>query len=64
MLQDFADQRATYYEALKLPLDVTSFISDLQQEHAAALQMLNDGLPTKPHVRITEKQGGWIELAR
>ncbi|NJL54048.1 hypothetical protein HC928_02030 [bacterium] len=27
--QDFADQRATYYEALKLPLDATTFISTL-----------------------------------
>jgi TnpA family transposase len=61
--QDFADQRETYYEALKLPLDATTFISNLQQAHADALQMLNDGLPTNPHVRITEKQGGWIELA-
>lgn len=61
--QDFADQRATYYAVLKLPLDATTFISNVQQAHADALQMLNDGLPTNPHVRITEKQGGWIERA-
>jgi len=59
---DFADQRATYYATLQLPMDATTFITDLHQELEDALQMLNDGLPTNATVRITEKQGGWIEV--
>lgn len=34
-----------------------------QQEHAQAFAMLNDGLPTNAEVRITDKQGGWIEVS-
>ena len=62
--QDFIDQRATYYADLKLPLDSAAFISGLQQEHEAALAMLEQDLHTKknPYVRILPKAGGWIKL--
>jgi len=61
--QDFETQRDGYYESLTLPLESDAFITLLQREQEDALQMLNDGLPTNPHVRITAKAGGWIELA-
>jgi len=61
--QDFADQRTTYYEALTLPTDGEAFIAALQTTHADALQQLNDGMPTNPHVQITAKAGGWIALS-
>lgn len=61
--QDFDTRRETYYAALQLPLACDTFIEHLQQEHAQALAMLNDGLPTNAEVRITDKQGGWIEVS-
>lgn len=61
--QDFETQRSTYYDALALPMDSDAFIANVQREHEDALQMLNDRLPTNPHVRIIPKAGGWIELA-
>lgn len=61
--QDFDDQRDTYYAALKLPRDRETFIRQLQQEHEAALAMLDHGLPHNPYVRILPKQDGWIEVS-
>lgn len=61
--QDFASQRNGYYAALTLPTDGEAFIATLQAKHEDALQQLNDGLLTNPHVRITPKAGGWIELS-
>ena len=61
--QDFAQQRAAHYAALTLPVDGAAFIAALQAKHEDALQHLNDGLATNPHVRITTKAGGWIELS-
>lgn len=60
--QDFAAQRETYYEALKLPLDAEAFVTQVQQNLEAALNRFHQGLPQNPHVRIRDKEGGWIEL--
>jgi hypothetical protein len=49
---DFETQCADYYEALRLPLDVDSFIASLQQELRDALGLLDQGLPKNRHVQI------------
>jgi hypothetical protein len=60
---DFEAQREPYYQALNLPLHADRFIADLQAEMRVALQMLDDGLPKNPSVRIGRKHGGtWITL--
>ncbi len=61
--QDFAAQRARSYQALQLPLNADTFIQTVQQEHAAALEMLNAGMPTNREVRILDKDTGWIEVS-
>jgi len=60
---DFADRRAPYYEALGLPLDADTFITGLQAEMRAGLARLDAGLPRNPHVRITNRRGGWITVS-
>lgn len=60
---DFETRRETYYAALQLPMDCDDFLVQLQQEHAQALAMVHDGLPSNHKVRITDKQGGWIEVS-
>ena len=60
---DFEVQRDSYYEALRLPLDADSFIDKLQQEMREALTMLDTGLPKNPHVKMLEKNNGWIALS-
>ena len=60
---DFADRRAPYYEALGLPLDADTFIAGLQADMRAGLARLDAGLPRNPHVRITNRRGGWITVS-
>ena len=58
---DFEAQRTPYYQALNLPLEPDRFIADLQAEMRDALQTLDAGLPSNPHVRISRKHGSsWI----
>lgn len=60
---DFEAQRLPYYQALNLPLDPDRFIADLQAEMRDALQTLDTGLPSNPHIRISRKRGSsWITL--
>ena len=60
---DFEAQRTPYYQALNLPLEPDRFIADLQAEMRDALQTLDAGLPSNPHVRISRKHGSsWITL--
>jgi len=61
--KDFAHKRTTYYEALHLPLDADTFIHKLQAEMTAALEQLNESIPTNPHVHLLSKAGGWISLS-
>jgi TnpA family transposase len=60
---DFDTRRAQYYEALRLPLDADTFITQLQQEMRAALTRLHQGMPKNPHVQILSKGKGWIALS-
>ncbi len=60
---DFAAHREANYAALSLPSDTTTFTNHLHTQMEAALQRLNDTLPSNPHVVITEKGGGWIKLS-
>jgi len=61
---DFDQQRQIYYQALTLPLDVESFISNLQQQMAQGLEKLDQGMPKNPDVTILGKKGqGLIRLS-
>lgn len=60
---DFAAQRTEYYAALKQPLDAEVFIADLKHKLQAALEALDRDLPTNAHVKITDRDGGWIKLS-
>jgi TnpA family transposase len=60
---DFAERRASYYEALGLPLDANRFITGLQKEMRASLAHLDAGLPRNPRVKITSRRGGWITVS-
>jgi TnpA family transposase len=53
--QDFEARREIYYRDLQQPLDATAFISQLQQEMAEALSLLDKALPSNPTVRISKK---------
>src|SRR5712691_8014007 len=59
---DFEAERAAYDAALKLPVDVERFISQLQDEMREALGTLNGGLKKNPDVCIGPKGGGWFTL--
>lgn len=62
--QDFDERRAEYYAALKWPLEAQIFITQLQQDLTAALELLNQGLPKKKAVTITgEHPKGTIHLS-
>src|SRR5712692_8627181 len=58
--KDFEAKRRTYYEALRQPLDVDTFIQRLQHDMTAALEQLNRTLPDNPQVQLLSKGGGWI----
>ncbi len=61
---DFDQQRQIYYQALTLPLDVETFISNLQQQMAQGLEKLDQGMPKNPDVTILGKKGqGLIRLS-
>lgn len=60
---DFETQREVYYQALKQPQDVETFISTLQHQMTKALTKLDEGLPKNPAVEITNKNNGWISLS-
>jgi hypothetical protein len=59
---DFETQGAAYYEALHQPLDVETFIADLQQQMSRELEELDRTLPKNPKVRILNRGGGWISV--
>ncbi len=61
--KDFESKRSTYYEALRQPQDVDTFIRQLQQEMTAALEQLNQTIPNNPQVQLLPKGGGWISLS-
>jgi hypothetical protein len=61
--KDFEAKRSTYYDALRQPQDVDTFIRRLQQEMTTALEQLNRTLPDNPQVQLLPKGGGWIALS-
>jgi len=62
--QDFNERREEYYAVLKWPLSAQTFITKLQQDLAAALELLNQGLPKNKAVTITgEHPKGTIRLS-
>ena len=60
---DFEQHRQVYYQALTLPEDVETFISDLQQQMASGLEKLERGMPNNPHVTIIDQGKGLIRLS-
>ena len=60
---DFEQERNLYYFALKLPSAADTFLESVKQEMRAALTFFHSGLPSNEHVRILEKNNGWISLS-
>jgi TnpA family transposase len=60
--QDFEMYRETYYQAIGQPLNVSVFISSLQQQMTDALTMLNKGIKNNSKVKILNKDNGWISV--
>lgn len=60
---DFEQHRQVYYQALKLPENVESFISGLQQEMRLGLEKLDLGLPYNQTVNIIGKGRGLIRVS-
>ncbi len=48
--------RETYYQAIGQPLNVSVFISSLQQQMTDALTMLNKGIKNNSKVKILNKE--------
>lgn len=61
--QDFETQRMAYYEALHLPSEADTFITNLQERMSSSLKALNATLPKSAAVSVLNKQGGWIRLS-
>ena len=61
---DFETKRQVYYQALTLPEDVETFISDLQQQMEQGLEKLGKGMPRNKGVTIGGKGNkGLIRLS-
>ena len=61
---DFESKRQIYYQALTLPEDVETFISNLQQQMEEGLEKLNKGMPKNKGVVIGGKGNkGLIRLS-
>lgn len=61
---DFDQHRQIYYQALTLPEDVETFISNLQQQMVQGLEKLDLGIPTNKDVTIIGNKGqGLIRLS-
>ncbi len=63
--QDFEEHKEEYFQALKAPLDVEPFISDIIQLMKDKLYLLNQGFEDKSNdkVAITSRNNkGWIRV--
>ncbi|PSB00454.1 Tn3 family transposase [Merismopedia glauca] len=60
---DFEANRQVYYQALTLPEDVETLISNLQQQMAQGLEKLDRGMPKNKDVTIIGKGNGLIRLS-
>lgn len=59
---DFEERRVEHYEALRKPMDPTEFITAMQEEMRAELDMLHDALPKCDFLEIKERKTGPIKL--
>lgn len=60
---DFETLRATYYQALKQPIDPKQFVATLQQQMREALAELDRGMPNNKEVKLKNQKNGWISLS-
>lgn len=60
---DFELHRQVYYQALTVPEDVETFVTDLQQQMAEGLEKLDRGMPKNSQVTIIGKGRGLIRLS-
>lgn len=60
---DFEALRATYYQALKQPLEAQKFVTALQEQMREALAQLDKGMPKNKSVKLKNKKNGWISLS-
>lgn len=56
--QDFEARKESYFQALRQPQEVDTFVQGLEQQLKDALVMLHDGLPKNPGVRVVARDGG------
>ncbi|BAS11185.1 transposase for transposon Tn1546 [Arthrobacter sp. Hiyo4] len=61
---DFDARRTENYRELRKPLDPTAFIEDLRNEMSAALDDLNEAVPTLDWLEITDRASGAIKLTK
>ncbi|WP_158590304.1 Tn3 family transposase [Deinococcus sp. RM] len=50
--------KESYFQALRQPQEVDTFVQGLEQQLKDALVMLHDGLPKNPGVRVVARDGG------
>lgn len=60
---DFEHNRILYYQALKLPENVESFITGLQQQMRFGLEKLNQEMPNNTGVKIIGDKNGLIRVS-
>jgi len=61
---DFDGKRMTYYAELGIPVTPKAFTTSLREEMKKSLQMLDEGLPSNPKVKIlNKKKSGWISVS-
>lgn len=61
--QDFDERREEYYQDLQQPLEVETFITQIQVDMENALTRLNQGMPHNSKVEILSKRGGRIKVS-
>ena len=61
--QDFDERREEYYQDLQQPLEVETFIAQIQADMENALTLLNQGMPHNSKVEILSKRGGRIKVS-
>lgn len=60
---DFEHNRILYYQALKLPENVESFITGLQQQMRFGLETFNQDMPNNTGVKIIGNKNGLIRVS-
>jgi TnpA family transposase len=61
---DFGERREHYFTLLKQPLEAEAFVSQVQAQMKAALDLLDRTLPKNPWVHLVSRpNGGWIALS-